>query len=313
MAVGTTPIGARPQKAIVAHWNGAAWATLSTRRLPRLSALGAVAEFPGGAWVLGEHGLTEHGDGGGVARQLILRVTGTTVRRVPTPGPADGSLDDVAATSAANAWAVGNISGHIPLIMHWDGTAWKRAPLPAAVGRGAFTGVAATSRTNAWAVMEPENRPGKARIVHWNGRRWGHVVSPVIGMSYRLYDVAATSAKDVWAVGSTGSRRAAILHWNGRRWTCALSRKMHRDLPFRSLFAVSASSADNAWAVGGSGTGTLALHWNGHAWKQFVTPHPGQVSFLQGVAVIPQSGRAWAVGGSDSGTLILQWTGTAWH
>jgi len=34
----------------------------------------------------------------------------------------------VAATSAANAWAVGGLDR--PLILHWNGTAWKRAPLP---------------------------------------------------------------------------------------------------------------------------------------------------------------------------------------
>jgi hypothetical protein len=103
-----------------------------------------------------------------------------------------------------------------------------------------------------------------------------------------------------------------ILHWNGR-WTCALSPKMHHDLPFRSLVAVSASSAHNAWAVGGSGSGALALHWNGHSWKQVKIPQPSPVSFLQGIAVIPQSGRAWTVGSADSGTLMLHWNGTAWQ
>ena len=314
LAVGSSSPGARHSRALVALWNGAAWTTLSTRALPRRSGLGAVAEFPGGAWVVGEYGLREHGDGGGVARQLIVRVTGTTVRRVPVPGPVYGSLGDVAATSAANAWAVG-YSAHGPLILHWNGAAWKRVPLPAAAGRGGFAGVAATSATNAWAILNPENGvvlPGiKARIVHWNGRRWGDVVTPAIGMSYRLYDVAATSAKNAWAVGSTGSARAVILHWNGLRWTCALSPKMHRDLPGRSLFAVSASSADNAWAVGSSAERALALHWNGHSWKQVMIPQP--TTFLGGVAFIPPSGRAWAVGGTDRGTLMLQRNGTAWH
>src|SRR6266704_2857184 len=217
LAVGSSSPGARHSRALVALWNGAAWTTLSTRALPRRSGLGAVAEFPGGAWVVGEYGLREHGDGGGVARLLIVRVTGTTVRRVPVPGPVYGPLGDVAATSAKNAWAV----------------------------------------------------------------------------------------------GSTGSARAVILHWNGLRWTCALSPKMHRDLPGRSLFAVSASSADNAWAVGSSAERALALHWNGHSWKQVMIPQP--TTFLGGVAFIPPSGRAWAVGGTDRGTLVLQRNGTAWH
>jgi len=227
-----------------------------------------------------------------------VRLTGTTMRRVPVAGPADGDLADVAATSAADAWAVG-YSAHGPLILHWNGTAWKRAPLPAALGGGEFVGVAATSRTNAWAILNPQNgglgRGIQARIVHWNGRRWGVVISPAIGMSYWLDDVAATSAKDVWVVGSAGSTRAVILHWNGLRWTCALSPKVHRGYSFRALFAVSASSAGNALAVGSSGTGTLALHWNGHGWKRFKTPRRGGFNALEDV------------------TFIFKWNGTAWQ
>jgi len=92
--------------------------------------------------------------------------------------------------------------------------------------------------------------------------------------------------------------------------------------PELSLAAVSASSADNAWAVGSyfdSADRTLALHWNGHSWKQIITPQASQpANFLQGVAVVPNSGDAWAVGSadpaaSDGRPLIFQWDGTAWH
>ena len=304
-AVGSAVPTPAHSRALVAHWNGAVWRTVRSRALPPESALGAVALFPGGAWAVGEKGMAEYGR---VFHPLIVRVTGTTVRQVPVPVRSSSSaLGGVAATSAADAWAVG-ATFTIPLILHWNGTAWTRARLPATVGRGFFTGVAATSAANAWAVMTPSTR-GRARIVHWNGRRWGDVVSPAIGMSYDLRGVAATSAENAWAVGTTGTR-AVILHWNGRRWTCALSPKINN---FPHLNAVSASSADNAWAVGGYDTAILALHWNGHEWKQVMTPEPGQVNLLEGVAVIPQSGHAWAVGGTDHRTLMLYWNGTAWH
>jgi hypothetical protein len=238
------------------------------------------------------------------------------MRRVPVPGPADGGLDDVAATSASNAWAVGyigGVSGGTPLILHWDGTAWERSPLSASLGRGFFAGIAATSSTNAWAVFNPENQPGRARIVHWNGRRWGNVVSPAIGVSYRLSDVAATSAENVWAVGSAGSRIAVILHWNGVRWTCALSPRVEHGYSFRTLSAVSVSSADNALAVGNLETGTLTLRWNGHGWKRFRTPRRGGANYLEDVTFITPSGRAWALDDAGWATLIFQWNGTAWQ
>jgi len=268
------------------------------------SDLAAAAVFPGGGWVVGEYGLTDHGDGG-VGRPLIVRVTGTTMRRVPVPKLTDSSaLEEVAATSATDAWAVG-FTGRGPLVLHWDGAAWTRTQLPATLARRvmAVDAVAATSPANAWAVIR--FRTGNSpRLMHWNGSQGGEVVMPDIGMSYGLYSVAATSARNVWAVGS-----GVILHWNGRRWTCASIRN--------TLFAVSTSSADNAWAVGGGGGQAVALHWNGHTWKQKeLTPTPRRVYFLNGVAAIPRSGRAWAVGSTestDTKTLMLHWNGTAWR
>jgi len=106
LAVGNTVPTPPHSRALVALWNGAAWRTLSNRTLPPESELGAVALFPGGAWAVGEKGMAEHGR---VSFPLIVRVTGTTVRQVPVPRTDYGSgLDDVAATSAADAWAVGS-------------------------------------------------------------------------------------------------------------------------------------------------------------------------------------------------------------
>ncbi len=298
--------GAAPHsRVLVARWNGAVWKTLSDRALPPLSDLGAVAVFPGGGWVVGEYGRTDHGDGGGVARPLIVRVTGTRMRRVPVPKLTYSSaLEDVAATSATNAWAVG-FTGRGPLVLHWDGTSWTRTQLPAALEHrvAAVDAVAATSPANAWAVIR--FRTGNSpRLMHWNGSQWGQVVVPDIGMRYGLYSVAATSARNVWAVGS-----GVTLHWNGRRWTCASIQN--------TLYDVSTSSQDNAWAVGGSGGEAVALHWNGHTWNhKELTPVPRRVYFLNGVAGIPRSGRAWAVGTTESTgdeTLMLHWNGTTWR
>jgi hypothetical protein len=293
-------IGAR---ALVAVWNGAVWKMLSDPGLPQLSALGAVAVFPGGAWAVGEYGLTDHGDGGGVARPLIVRVTGTTMRRVPVPKLTDSSaLEDVAATSATDAWAVG-FTGQGPLVLHWNGTAWTRTQLPAALARRvvAVDTVAATSAANAWAVIRFRTHD---RLMHWNGSQWGQVVIPDLGLHYGISSLAATSARNFWAVEWPGG----ILHWNGRRWTCALSQD--------SIKAVSTSSADNAWAVGLSsyGGGPLAWHWNGQTWKPATPPGPDSPEInLNGVAVIPGSGGAWAFGGTGGGTLMLYWNGTAWR
>ena len=314
-AIGSPPPSVRPEKGIATHWNGTAWTTLSPARLPRLSGFDAVAAFSNGAWAAGQSGLEDHGDGGGQPVHLLVRLTGTTMQQVPVPGPADGELDAVTATSAANAWAagdIGGVSGGTPLIVHWNGKAWKRSPLPATKGTGAssssISGIDATYASNAWAVGN------LGLILHWNGRQWHQVASPNLGSRYSLSSVATTSPKNVWAVGGLlDSNVVVILHWNGQQWSCAISPKV----PFTFLASVSASSATNAWAVGATDGQALALHWGGHAWTQVTTPQPDPGSnFLDDVTFVPHSQAVWAVdsvGGTTTPTVLLRWDGAAWH
>lgn len=274
----------------MALWNGAVWKTLNNRALPPSSELNGVALFPGGAWAVGKYGNIEHK---GEGKAFILRVTGTTVRKVPIPRIVYGTvLNGVAATSAKDAWAVGTPT------LHWNGTAWTRPHWPAGVARILADpyGVAATSRTNVWIAS-------LGWIVHWNGRRW-KAVSPNIGLRYALSGISATSATNVWAVGNVIQEgvQGVMLHWNGRRWTCALARERH----FENLAAISTSSPDDAWAVGSyfdSADRAWVLHWNGHTWNHVMTPQLHQFGDLRAVAVIPQSGRALVAG--SAGMLML--------
>jgi hypothetical protein len=292
---------ARPFMPVLAHWNGNVWTTLSSTVLQTPAVLEAVAGFPGGVWAVGAR---RHAAGAHRWTHLILRVTGRTVRAEQVPFPRAGWLFGVAATSAANAWAVGYIAAGPPLILHWNGTRWERSRLPRHAA-GAVNSVAATTATNAWAIDTSSH--GNSQIWHWNGRRWSRATTPTIaGQTYALAGVAATSATNAWAVGVTSiSGSTVILHWNGARW---------RRTPSPSppapggdfLSAVSASSADDAWAVGSIVPNKfLAEHWDGNSWQ--VVPIPGCGS-LSGVSVLP-SGRAWAVGSPP----ILRWNGTAWH
>jgi hypothetical protein len=65
----------------------------------------------------------------------------------------------VAATSVRNAWAVGG--GFRTVILHWNGTAWKRVPSPSLTG--SLSSVAAISSGDAWAVGDASSSLAKAR------------------------------------------------------------------------------------------------------------------------------------------------------
>src|SRR5579862_7495566 len=139
----------------------------------------------------------------------------------PRPGDAGsftapGDLSGVAATSARNAWAVGS-AGVKTLIVHWNGTAWKRVPSPSPAAGGGLDGVAATSARDAWAVGG--TRGGKTLILRWNGTTWKRVPSPAPAAGGGLDGVAATAARNAWAVGTTRGGKTLIVHWNGTAWT----------------------------------------------------------------------------------------------
>ena len=167
------------------------------------------------------------------------------------------------------------------MILHWNGTGWKRVPSPSIAG--SLSSVAAISGGDAWAVGDTSTQPGRGAplILHWNGKAWKRVPSPNGGAGTVLDGVAATSAGDAWAVGYAGMgprtcRRCTTLtlHWNGKAW-----RRVPSPNPSIGsvLYAVTAASAGNAWAVGYTPSlarSTLILHWNGKAWTRVPSPNP---------------------------------------
>ena len=232
---------------------------------------GVAAAPASGVWAAGSSTL---------GNPLTVRWDGRAWKRVPAPGgdhltsPEGGYLNDVAAVSADDAWAVGAGMFNRALIEHWDGAAWTRVPSPDPGGGTVLNGVAAISATSAWAVGGT-NDSGQTVIEHWDGGAWTQVPSPTpAGTSSDLYGVAATSASNAWAVGQTDTRTGSttlIEHWDGTAW-----KQVPSPAPPAggSLAGVAATSAANAWAVGSS-SGALIEHWNGRAWTLVPSPALG--------------------------------------
>ena len=285
------------------------------------------------AWAVGDY-VTGAGD----LRTLIERWNGTGWKQQPSPSPAAAYNDlfGAAATSATNAWAVGQYSNNPAsldfhtLAEHWNGTAWTLVPSPSPGGRtgnSLLHAVAATSASDAWAVGGYTNGSGtdsRTLAEHWNGTVWTRVPSPNPGgttSSATLAAVAAASPSDAWAVGQS-SAGALIEHWNGTAWA-----QVPSPVPAGVLTGVAATSASDAWAVGYyHNTGALRLktlveHWNGTTWTQVPSPNPSPAPFtnrLNAVAATSAS-DVWAVGDYISSarpnptlTLVEHWNGTTW-
>jgi hypothetical protein len=302
---------------LIEHWNGRAWKQVTSPNPGGSSndnfLRGVTAASSTNAWAVGDY------FNGTAYRTLVEHWNGTAWKQVTSANAGSSSggnfLYGVAATSATNAWAVGddfNGTTDQTLIEHWNGRAWKQVTSPNPGGssnRNFLYGVVATSPTNAWAVGYYYNGTADRTLIeHWNGTAWNHVTSPNPGGSSNgnfLYGVAATSSTNAWAVGEYDGTayQTLIEHWNGTAWKQVTSPDAGGSSHANDLYGVAASSSTNAWAVGdydGTAYQTLIEHWNGTAWKQVTSPKAEGSSL--GAVAATSSTNAWAVGDYSNGT-----------
>jgi hypothetical protein len=162
-------------------------------------------------------------------RTLLLHWNGTAWKPAIYP-ICDGVLSDVSASSASNAWAVGNCSTG-PVALHWNGTSWTwiTVPAPSGARNSLLFGVSSLSASQAWAVGYYDTPAiiQQTLVLHWDGSRWTQVPSPNPGgqNNSALADVSARSSSDAWAVGNIDSAHVSeltlVLHWNGTSWSQA--------------------------------------------------------------------------------------------
>ena len=283
--------------ALVLHWNGTAWSAASGPAPGHEHALiGAATVSASNIWAAGWSCVSACTRSSQVTRTLIMHWNGTAWSSVPSPSPGSrrNLLIGMSAVSATNIWAVGEqcssrcaavAQGEHPLILHWNGTRWSAAKVPAAKN-AVLEGVAAPAASSASAVgyrctssCSAGYGTGQTYVLHWNGGAWSTVASPSPGNHANvLGGVFATSPNNAWASGyycvsacttSNETDHTLLLHWNGTRWSRTAAPNPAGTSNW--LIDTGAESATDAWAVGTSqnahGQDTLILHWNGTTWS----------------------------------------------
>jgi hypothetical protein len=271
-----------PSQPLADRWSGKSWTRVATPNPVGGGYFNAVtATSTSNAWAVGLAGpggpgvvapttpLIEHWNGRRWAEQRFPAV------------PAGGQFAGVAASSAANAWAVGWTGATVEqtLIDHWNGKSWTRVPSPNVPGAtgNILKGITVLSGTSAWAVGSASVAgSSKTLVMHWDGKRWTIVPSSTPDGDAALFGVLATWASNIWAVGivhpSTCSHhppscQTLIEHWNSKRWKVLPSPNPPSGY-LNQLWALSATSRGNIWAVGTTDYArTLIVHWNGSSWS----------------------------------------------
>jgi hypothetical protein len=214
-AVGTVFNVRHRKRTLILHWNGRVWAPQPSpspgSSFDLLRGVRVVSAT--NAWAVGSASRI----GASVAgTTFILHWNGHTWARVASPNPGTFNvLAAAGATSATNAWAIGNTQGTVTaqtLILHWNGKTWRPVASPDPEGSDFLTGVTATSASNAWAVGDSQN--AGSFILQWDGQSWQPVANLLANT--HLNAVAASSAGNAWAVGNflavDGTTRPSALH-----------------------------------------------------------------------------------------------------
>jgi hypothetical protein len=198
-------------------------------------------------------------------------------------------FEAIAVDAAGKVWAVGwdrdyNAPGRpvSSLVVHFDGTSWKRESSPNPLNRNTLTDVVALTNGEVFAVGVAQDTSGggitpRSLMLRRQGTTWSSLTVPrgEAGSQDQLQAVAAVSSTSVWSVGyysspSTGLYEPLLVHWTGNGGAGTLG--IHHPSPELGVSAivlgVSATSAGNLWAVGytappSAGNATLILKGTG--------------------------------------------------
>lgn len=169
------------------------------------------------------------------------------------------------------------------LIERWDGTRWSIQKFTSPNGSG-LSGVSCASSHTCMAVGSRSAANGTHAVAaRWDGAGWVIQSTAGTGFGVELRSVSCTSSQACTAVGDTtgpdGPVRALAERWDGNSWSRQRTSDLAVSMP--ELDGVSCTTATGCVAVGwgyasqdlGAYSRTLAVVWNGSAWKLERTPN----------------------------------------
>jgi hypothetical protein len=248
------------------------------------------------AWVVGDSANAS----AGTEVPLALNWNGTAWSSVSTPTPSGSTpqwaFESVAASSASDAWAVGEQSSgtkiHDSLYEHWNGTAWSVVAGP---NEGVLNAALDFSPANAWAFAD-------VSVLHWNGTAWS-----VVSGALPALRVSADGPNDIWGV----SRDAIVTHYNGTSWSSYTLSAPSGTPVFQGVAALSPT---DVWVAGTNGTGPLLEHFNGTSWQVVTLPSSFSAYGLNAITAQSDS-DVWVfsnTGRPNVPLLLANWNGSSW-
>jgi len=236
----------------------------------------AVSISPADAWAVGFFGWSQAGQGV-FGTAMIEHWDGSewTVAATPPPPDPDSQLLALTAVSPSDIWAIGwqgsnSYTDTIPLVEHFDGTAWHLVTAPAPGGSGTSVYPAAISGTgpdDVWmaGTVSPNGVGGIGNgstsfVEHWNGTAWSVATTSLPTGAIGRNSLYAASPTDVWATQTTGvGIGTSFVHFDGHSWATVPFPGPREYGVSYTYYAIGGSGADDVWAVGTETTGDVPL------------------------------------------------------
>ena len=306
------------------RWDGTEWRKVPLPRVHDGHLLSVAAVAADDLWAVGRegdanhtHGLIEHWDG---VRWSVVR----------PPAPTGTVLTTVSAAGPRNVWAGGVTWVGRPLLLHWNGTAWRTVALPWSLPDHKISTVVAVGSNGLWVVETTISRYRRSEAEHfWDGKSW-QSVPPPFGPLDPLKGFSASAWNDAWAVGNYYNGRYGTYghqkirplaaHWDGRRWHVVAVPETpgYQD---SELTEVADVGPGDAWAVGqgfwtehsnAHGPHPVVFHWDGKAWHLTAVAVPQRARFSPHSLAAGRDGSAWAVGTCRYDNVVYRWAGGEW-
>jgi hypothetical protein len=197
---------------VAMHWNGTKWSQVP---YPGYTFPMAFAAAPdGSAWSIS--GVDRSGGG----PSSLLRWTGKAWASVTVPLPPSSSMSAIGARSKTDVWVGGTYSNGIgvyPLVLHWNGSSWKRMAAPSGswgqpAHQNIMQKIVPVSATSVWALRSQY----AGSLLHWNGKSWREIPLPLGAQPLALADDGKGGA---WVTTGNAPSRTTYLHWTGTKWT----------------------------------------------------------------------------------------------
>ncbi|MDL4772920.1 hypothetical protein [Actinomadura xylanilytica] len=197
------------------YWNGTKWAQADYPLVGMPSQVSAGTD--GTAYSVAGVGAS----GGGLS--AIMRWNGSAWVDTTVPLPASSSITAVDVKSKSDVWLAGTTSDGTAvtgLVMHYDGTSWKRLDVPGAMGvpayQGTLTKIVANSPTNVYVSRVRQNAQITNALLHWNGSSWTTVGTPLNAAGIGL---SGDGQGGVVMLPVTTGTTTQYMHYSGSAWT----------------------------------------------------------------------------------------------